>query len=70
MAVVASRKRVIHDFEGYSVDSGRMQVFRLGSAAFALKREEFLIGETGSALLKFMGFRIIVAGFTKAFGKS
>ena len=70
MAVVASRKRVIHDFEGYSVDSGRMQVFRLGSAAFALKREEFHNGETGSALLKLMGFRIIVAGFTKAFGKS
>lgn len=51
MAVVASRKRVIRDFEGYSVDSGRMQVFRLGPAAFALKWEEFHNGETGSALL-------------------
>lgn len=70
MAVVASRKRVSHDFEDYSVDSGRMHVFRLGSAAFALKKEEFHSGETGSALLKLMGFRIIVAGFTKASGKS
>lgn len=68
--MVAIRKRVSHDFEGYLVDSGRIQVFRPGSLAFALKRKEFLIGDTGSALLKFMGFRIIVAGFTKAFGKS
>ena len=70
MVVLVSHKRGSRDFEGYSVSFSRLQEFGQEWMLFALKRQEFQIGETESAPLKWMGFQTIKAGFARASGKS
>ena len=66
MVVVVTHKRGSRDFEGCSVSFSRLQEFTQKWVLFALKRQEFQIGETESAPLKLMGVQTIKAGFARA----
>jgi len=70
VVVVVAHKRGSRDFEGCSVSFSRLQEFTQEWVLFALKRQEFQIGETESAPLKLMGVQTIKAGFARASGKS